>query len=125
MTWTSEMSGTASSGVFVIAQMPHRVTMTVPVNTRNRFDAHQSMIRSIMTKALRSTPSCSLLHRQRELFLADALPVLHDVDGDVPCAGHHHVALTGVRAVVHGFQLDGVLHLRHLHRGHCRHDEEQ
>src|SRR5437016_11268531 len=49
MTWTSEMSGTASSGVFVMAQMPHAVNTTVPVNTTKRFDAHQSMVRLIIT----------------------------------------------------------------------------
>src|SRR6266436_4777326 len=51
ITCTSEISGTASSGVRVIAQMPHTVRITVPVNTRNRLVAHQSMIRSIMTIA--------------------------------------------------------------------------
>src|SRR6266704_6131285 len=51
ITCTSEISGTASSGVFVMAQMPHTVTIAVPVNTRNRLDAHQSMVRSIMTIA--------------------------------------------------------------------------
>src|SRR5919201_6363093 len=51
ITWTSEMSGTASSGVLVIAQMPQTDRTTVPVNTRNRLAAHQSMIRSIMTFA--------------------------------------------------------------------------
>src|ERR671935_775477 len=57
ITWTSEMSGTASSGVFVIAQMPHTVRITVQVNTTNRLDAHQSMIRSIMTLLDRGTSS--------------------------------------------------------------------
>ena len=51
MTWTSEISGTASSGVCLIAQMPQTVRITVPVNTRNRFNAHQSMMRSIMMRA--------------------------------------------------------------------------
>src|SRR5207247_10716503 len=60
MTWTSEISGTASSGVCLIAQMPHNVRITVPVNTRNRFEAHQSMMRSIMMPAL------SLLLRQAQ-----------------------------------------------------------
>src|SRR5438874_2741334 len=101
ITCTSEISGTASSGVFVIAQMPQTVRMTVPVNTRNRFDAHQSMVRSIMTEALRSTPSRPSLCRHRQLLLPEALAVLHDIDGDVPRAGHHHVALTGVHAVLH------------------------
>src|SRR5207249_1633538 len=56
ITCTSEMSGTASSGVRVIAQTPHTVTITVPVNTRNRLDAHQSMIRSIMVEIHQGEP---------------------------------------------------------------------
>src|SRR5437016_10697215 len=48
ITWTSEMSGTASSGVLVMAHMPHSVRITVPVNTRNRLEAHQSMVFSII-----------------------------------------------------------------------------
>src|SRR6266571_1456545 len=69
ITCTSEISGTASSGVLVMAQMPHTVTMTVPVNTRNRLDAHQSMIRSIML----------LLPRDhRELLGSEALPASCD-----------------------------------------------
>src|SRR5437667_2034917 len=50
ITCTSEMSGTASSGVFVMAQMPQTVRIRVPVNTRNRLDAHQSMIRPIIAR---------------------------------------------------------------------------
>src|SRR5438874_7601964 len=90
MTWTSEMSGTASSGVFVIAQMPQTVRTTVPVNTRNRFDAHQSMIVSIMTIA--PVVRVRLLCSQCDLFLADFLAALLDADGHVPLASHHHVA---------------------------------
>src|SRR5205814_3249747 len=48
ITWTSEISGTASSGVRVMAQIPDNVRTTVPVKTRNRFDAHQSIIFSII-----------------------------------------------------------------------------
>ena len=42
--WTSEISGTASSGVCVIAQTPDNVRTTVPVNTRNRLRAQVSMM---------------------------------------------------------------------------------
>ena len=48
MTCTSEMSGTASTGVADIAQMPHAVTTTVAVKTRKRLRAHESMRRSII-----------------------------------------------------------------------------
>src|SRR6202035_4179684 len=68
ITCTSEMSGTASSGVFVMAQMPHTVRTTVPVNTRNRFEAHQSIVRSIMsiTPSIDAGPA---LRRKRQLLL--------------------------------------------------------
>src|SRR5713226_8202770 len=71
ITCTSEISGTASSGVRVIAQMPHTVTMTVPVNTRNRLAAHQSMIRSIITIASLDAASSQLLRGQGDLLLAN------------------------------------------------------
>src|SRR6266550_1898797 len=48
ITCTSEISGTASSGVRVIAHTPHNVRTTVPTNTRNLLDVHQSIVRSII-----------------------------------------------------------------------------
>src|ERR1700719_1317434 len=92
ITWTSEISGTASSGVRVIAQMPHTVRMTVPVNTRNRLPAHQSMIRSIMIVAPSLAASQVLLRGQRQRLLADFLAVLFYAQGHIPLARHHHVA---------------------------------
>src|ERR1700681_537039 len=92
ITCTSEISGTASSGVRVIAQMPHTVRITVPVNTKNRLAAHQSMIRSIMTIALSSgqrgpTPAAARrplgsLRCQREFLLTDFFAALFDAHGD-------------------------------------------
>src|SRR5580704_8917079 len=91
ITWTSEISGTASSGVRVIAQMPHAVRMTVPVNTRNRLPAHQSMIRSIMTLAPSFDACRGLLRGQRQCLLADFLAVPFHAHGGIPPAGHHHL----------------------------------
>src|SRR5882672_7526057 len=48
ITCTSEMSGTASTGVCVIAQMPQSVRTMIPVKTTNRLAAHQSMMRLII-----------------------------------------------------------------------------
>src|SRR5437764_6093987 len=98
ITCTSEMSGTASSGVRVIAQMPHTVRMTVPVNTRNRLAAHQSMIRSIMTIAPSLDACQGLLGGQVQFLLADFLAGLFHAYGDVPLAGHHPVARPDVHA---------------------------
>src|SRR2546423_12070216 len=97
ITCTSEISGTASSGVRVIAQMPHTVRMTVPVNTRNRLAAHQSMIRSIMTIAP-SLDARRLLGRQRECLVPDFFAALFDADGNVPLPSYHHVAWPPVHA---------------------------
>src|SRR5438552_13662995 len=70
ITCTSEISGTASSGVFVMAQMPHSVSTTMPVKTRNRLDVHQSIIRSIMTSAS--------ARDHRQLLGSEALPASRD-----------------------------------------------
>src|SRR6266571_4682422 len=89
ITCTSEISGTASSGVRVIAQMPHPVRMAVLVNTRNRLAAHQSMIRSIMTMA----PLVASPRDDRQLLGSEALPPSHDGHGGVPAAGHHQLPI--------------------------------
>src|SRR2546425_9171008 len=118
MTWTSEISGTASSGVCLIAQMPQTVRITVPVNTRNRFDAHQSMMRSIMIRSLsprRRGPTPGAVARpkglataqgcrstrpsfrgQRQFLLADLFSALLDAHGDSPLAGHRDLTGAGV-----------------------------
>src|SRR5712692_7809375 len=105
ITWTSEISGTASSGVRVIAQMPHTVTMTVPVNTRNRLAAHQSMIRSIITISPLDAASSQLLRGQGDLLLANVFPAFHHHDRRVPFPGHPYVAGSHVHAVARWFQL--------------------
>src|SRR5438093_10946526 len=73
MTWTAEMAGTASSGVFVMAQMPHAVSTTVPVNTTKRFAAHQSMVRLIITCILAGPHRRSMALR-RSLRIAVLAP---------------------------------------------------
>src|SRR5215510_2899516 len=87
ITCTSEMSGTASSGVDVMVQIPHTVSATVPVNTRNRLLAHQSMILLIMV-CLRVS---KLLRRHRELLSADDLAASRDGDGDIPSTCHQYL----------------------------------
>src|SRR5258705_12398644 len=91
MTCTSEMSGTASSGVAVIAQMPHSVSTIVPVNTRKRLPAHQSMIRAI------TWLSCpGLLRGHRRLLRRKLLPAPHRHHRHVPFARHHHLPFSPV-----------------------------
>src|SRR5688572_23649914 len=113
ITWTSEMSGTASTGIERMAHTPHTVSITVPVKTRNRFRAHQSTTRSIMW----------LLRGDRNLPPADFLAVALDADGRVPVAGHHHVAGPSIAPSTLVLQRDAVAHLGHLHFGHRGHEQ--
>src|SRR5579864_261703 len=46
-TWTSEISGSASSGMRRSAQIPARTSASVPVKTRKRLRVHQSIQRVI------------------------------------------------------------------------------
>src|SRR5436190_6234183 len=92
ITWTSEISGTASSGVRVMAQMPHTVRITVPVNTRNRLAAHQSMIRSIMAIAPSLDARPGLLRGECQFLLADFFYAVFHAHRHVPLPRHHGFA---------------------------------
>src|SRR6266581_7047386 len=76
MTWTSEMSGNASSGIRRSDQIPASTSSSVPVNTRKRFCAHQSIQREITLHSSRGVHA--------ELFAGDDLPVLSRHDRDLP-----------------------------------------
>src|SRR6266567_8213469 len=68
MTCTSEMSGNASKGIRRSDQIPASTRRSVPVNTRKRFRAHQSIQRAITLHASRGVHA--------ELFAGHDLPVL-------------------------------------------------
>src|SRR5689334_17104750 len=53
MTSTSEISGSASSGIWRKDQMPASTSNSVPVKTRKRFRAHQSIHREITSHTSR------------------------------------------------------------------------
>src|SRR5215470_15064444 len=112
-TSTSEMSGRASSGMCRIDQIPAMTNKNVPVKTRKRFRAHQSIHREIMSHASRSVHA--------ELFRANRLAILLCADGNLPGA----TASQGVRAFVNTIALIGEInrgaHSGHSHRGHRRH----
>src|SRR3981081_415649 len=94
ITCTSEISGTASSGVRVIAQMPQTVTITVAVNTRNRLAAHQSMIRSIMVRpSSEASPFAHLACDDGQLLACETLPPSYNGHCGIPPAGHHHLSV--------------------------------
>src|SRR5260370_41545774 len=76
MTWTSEMSGSASKGILRNDQIPASTSSSVPVNTRKRFCAHQSIQREITLHSSRGVHA--------ELFAGDDLPVLPRKNRDLP-----------------------------------------
>src|SRR3974390_3072365 len=76
ITCTSEMSGSASSGIWRMNQIPARTSRSVPAKTRNRFRAHQSIHREITSHTSRGVD----VH----LFVRDRLAVLLGEDRDLP-----------------------------------------
>src|SRR5229473_4456411 len=76
MTCTSEISGSASSGMRRSDQIPASTRSSVPVKTRKRFFAHQSIQRAITLHSSRGVDA--------QLLAGDGLPVLFRDDGDLP-----------------------------------------
>src|SRR5258708_18735081 len=70
------MSGNASKGIRRRDQIPASTNSSVPVNTRKRFCAHQSIQREITLHSSRGVHA--------ELFVGDDLPVLFPHDRDLP-----------------------------------------
>src|SRR5579863_983431 len=115
MTSTSEMSGSASREILRRLQMPASTSMSVPVKTRKRLRAHQSIQRASMSHPSRRVDA--------ELLSCDGLPVFLRGDRDLPGAAAPKLARPFVEAVA----FVGTLHVRshsgHPHRGHRRHEE--
>src|SRR3989442_8811870 len=76
ITSTSEMSGNAWRGMRRRAQIPASTSRSVPMKTRKRFRAHQSIHREITLH-----PSFGV---HRELFGAEHLPAATHDDADLP-----------------------------------------
>src|SRR5215472_4545008 len=76
MTWTSEMSGNASRGMFRSDQIPVSTSRSVATKTRKRLSAHQSIHRAITLHPSRGI--------QGELLRRDRLPILFCKQGDLP-----------------------------------------
>src|SRR5215475_1102934 len=76
MTCTSEISGSASKGIFRRDQIPASTSSSVATKTRKRFPAHQSIQRAITLHPSRGV--------QAELLCRDRLPVLLCEDGHLP-----------------------------------------
>src|SRR6266481_1689278 len=115
ITSTSEMSGNASRGIWRRAQIPVSTSRTVPMKTRKRFCAHQSIHREITLHASRG------IHAQ--LLGRDELPILFCEDGDLPCSAAIKLSRTFIETVVLVAESDGCTHRCHAHRGHRRHEK--
>src|SRR6266851_666747 len=115
MTWTSEISGNASKGMRRNDQIPASTRRSVPVNTRKRFRAHQSIQRAITLHASRGVHA--------ELLAGDGLAVLFRDDGDLPRSAAFELAGALVQAVSFVSEGDLRAHRGHPHRRHGGHEE--
>src|SRR5579883_3245633 len=114
MTWTSEMSGRASSGMCPMDQIPAITRRNVPVNTKKRLCAHHSMIQLITLHS-----SCSV---HRELLARDHSAVLTGNDRNLPSPARAQLALAFIKAVALVGEIDAGLHRCHSHGGHRCHE---
>src|SRR5580692_11182089 len=115
MTWTSEMSGNASRGIRRSDQIPASTRSSVPVKTRKRFFAQQSIHRAITLLSSRSVDA--------QLLAGDGLPVLLGDDRDLPSSAAVELGGSFIEAITFVAQGDRGAHCRHTHRGHRRHKE--
>src|ERR1043165_1845735 len=83
MTCTSEMSGNASSGICRSDQIPVDTSRNVPVKTRKRFFAQQSIQREITSHSSRSVDA--------ELLAGDGLSIFLRKDSDAATFRHYQV----------------------------------
>src|SRR6266403_74853 len=113
MTWTSEMSGNASSGMRRKDQIPASTSSSVPVNTRKRFCAHQSIQREITLHSSRGVHA--------ELFAGDNLAVLLRKNRDLPRSAAVELPWTLIESVAFFCERSLHAHCGHSHRRHGRH----
>src|SRR6266851_4897755 len=115
MTSTSEISGNASSGILRRDQIPASTSKSVPVKTRKRFRAHQSIHRPITLHSSRG------VHAQ--LLAGDHLPILLRQDCGLPRSTASKLARTFVDAFAFFAECNRSSHRRHSHLWHRGHEE--
>src|ERR1700676_982086 len=115
ITSTSEMSGNASSGMWRRAQIPESTSRTVPVKTRKRFCAHQSIHREITLHTSRGVHAQLLGH--------DELAILFCEDCDLPGSAAFKLSRTFIETSALVAESDGYAHRCHAHCGHRRHEK--
>src|SRR6266481_387518 len=109
------MSGNASSGIWRRAQIPASTSSSVPVKTRKRFRAHQSIHRAITLHTPRG------IHAQ--LLGRDELAILFCEDGDLPGSAAIKLSRTFIEAVALVAESNGRAHRCHSHCRHRRHEK--
>src|SRR6266566_946066 len=107
------MSGSASSGIRRSDQIPASTSSSVPVNTRKRFCAHQSIQREITLHSSRGVHA--------ELFAGDNLAVLLCKNRDLPSSTAVKLPWTLIESVAFFCERNLHAHRGHPHRGHGRH----
>src|SRR5256885_17245077 len=105
MTCTSEISGSASSGIRRSDQIPASTRSSVPVKTRKRFFAHQSIHRAI---TLHSSGGVDA-----QLLTCDGLPILFRNDRDLPSSAAVELARPFIETIPFVAQGDRSAHRRH------------
>src|SRR5262249_48346774 len=110
MTCTSEMSGNASKGIRRSDQIPASTRRSVPVKTRKRFRAHQSIQRAITLHASRCV--------QTELFAGYGLTVLFRNDCHLPGSAASELTRSLVHAISFVSERDRRAHRGPPHRSH-------
>src|SRR6516162_10490214 len=115
MTCTSEISGSASSGTCRSDQIPASTSSSVPVKTRKRFLAHQSIQRVITSHASRR------VHAQ--LPRGYGLSVLRRHNRYLPCAAAFELTGAFINSVAFIGEGYWGTHSCHAHRWHRRHEE--
>src|SRR5260370_19594712 len=112
MTCTSEISGRASGGMRRSDQIPASTRSNVPVKTRKRFFAHQSIHRAITLHSSRGVDA--------QLLAANGLPILFSGDRDLPRATAVELGCSFIETIPFVVQPDRCTHRGHAHCGHRR-----
>src|SRR5437899_12504700 len=108
MTCTSEISGNASSGMRRSDQMPASTRSKVPVKTRNRFRAHQSIDRAITLHSSRGV--------EAQLLAGDGLGILLRHHSDLPSAAAVELERCFIMAIPFVAEADRGAHCRRPRR---------
>src|SRR6266851_2852877 len=107
------MSGSASKGILRNDQIPASTSSSVPVNTRKRFCAHQSIQREITLHSSRGVHA--------ELFAGHDLPVLPRKNRDLPRSPAVQLSYALIEAISFFSERNLRPHGGHTHRRHGGH----